>query len=237
MPKATISDSLVYEDADYLVLNKPPGLATLEDRSDPRNLLSLVREFEPRAQVGHRLDKETSGVLIVARHPEAYRHISMQFEGRHVRKVYHAVVHGIHRFNHLEVNRAIQIQKDGTVRLANAGKSAQTFFDTLEVYQQHSLLQCEPITGRMHQIRIHAASVKAPLVSDSTYGGNPIYLADLKPGFKLKKGAEAEPLIKRVALHAYAVEFQLLDGSVKQIEATYPKDFRALVNQLRRQTR
>jgi len=219
------------------VLNKPPGISTLEDRTDTRNVLQELREWEPNAQVGHRLDKETSGALVVARHPAAYRHISMQFENRQVTKIYHAVGHGLHRFDQLLVDRPIQVLKDGTVRLAATGKPAQTRFDTLAVFKFHTLLQCQPITGRMHQIRVHAARVNAPLVCDEWYGGKPIYLSQIKSGFKLKKEAEEEPLIKRVALHAYSIEFQLLDGSITKIVAPYPKDFRALLNQLKRQYR
>lgn len=237
MPKFSISEAVVYQDADYLVINKPPGISTLADRSDPTNLLQLLRQLHPDAQVGHRLDKDTSGVLIAARHPEAYRHISMQFESRSVIKVYHAVVHGLHHFRQQEVNRAIQPQKDGTVRLAAAGKPAQTWFSTLEVYKQHTLVQCQPVTGRMHQIRVHAAWLQAPLVGDALYGGHPVYLSQVKAGFKLKKEAEEAPLMSRVALHAYSVEFQLLGGSGVKIVAPYPKDFRALLHQLQRQTR
>lgn len=232
-----IRDFILHQDEDYIILNKPPGLATLEDRNDPVNLLALVRELEPQAQVGHRLDKDTSGVLVVARHPAAYRHISMQFEGRQVNKTYHAVADGLHRFDAVEVDRAILVQKDGMVRIASAGKAAQTFFQTLETFQFHTLLECRPITGRMHQIRIHAAFLQAPLSGDSLYGGKPVFLSQLKAGFKLKKEAEEEPLMKRMALHAYSIEFQDIEGKNLRFTAPYPKDFRALLNQLQRQKR
>jgi 23S rRNA pseudouridine955/2504/2580 synthase len=235
--KFSVTDFLLHQDDDFILLNKPPGIATLEDRNDPQNLLALIREVEPHAQVGHRLDKDTSGVLVVARHPEAYRHISMQFEHRQVTKVYHAVADGLHRFEHVEVDRSILAQKDGTVRLAPTGKAAQTFFQTLDTYRFHTLLECKPVTGRMHQIRIHAAFLQAPLSGDEVYGGKPIFLSQLKPGFKLKKEADEEPLMKRMALHAYSIEFQQLDGENKQFIAPYPKDFRALMNQLQRQKR
>jgi 23S rRNA pseudouridine955/2504/2580 synthase len=237
VPKFSLDDLLVYEDEHYLILNKPPGISTLEDRNDPRNLLALIREVEPRAQVGHRLDKDTSGVLVVARHPEAYRHISMQFEHRQVTKVYHAVADGLHRFDQVEVDRSILVQKDGTVRLAVGGKPAQTIFQTLETYRFHTLLECKPVTGRMHQIRIHAAFLQAPLSGDSTYGGKPIFLSQVKASFKLKKEAEEEPLMKRMALHAYSIEFQNLNEQKTEFTAPYPKDFRALITQLQRQKR
>lgn len=237
VPRVSISDHILHQDDDFIVINKPSGIATLEDRNDPQNILGLIREFEPGAQVGHRLDKDTSGVLVVARHPEAYRHLSIQFEHRLVTKTYHAVADGLHRFEQKEVDRAILIQKDGTVRLTPNGKPARTIFQTLETYRFHTLLECKPITGRMHQIRIHAAFLQAPLSGDTLYGGKPIYLSQLKTGFKLKKEAEEEPLMKRMALHAYSIEFEHLNGTKADFVAPYPKDFRALATQLQRQKR
>ncbi len=237
VPKNSIQDFILHQDDDFILLNKPSGIATLEDRNDPQNMLTLIRQVEPRAQVGHRLDKDTSGVLVVARHPEAYRHISMQFEKRLVTKTYHAVADGLHRLEQVLVERAILVQKDATVRLAAGGKPAQTIFQTLETYRFHTLLECKPVTGRMHQIRVHAAFLQAPLSGDAQYGGKPIYLSQLKSGFKLKKQAEEEPLMKRMALHAYSIEFEHFNGNKAEFIAPYPKDFRALVNQLQRQTR
>ena len=89
-----------------------------------------------------------------------------------------------------------------------------------------------PITGRMHQIRIHLACLKAPIVADSMYGGKDIFLSELKKKFHLKQDTEELPLIRRVALHAHSLSFNLLDGSPIAVEAPYPKDFGVLVKQL-----
>src|SRR5688572_13795635 len=91
-------DMILFEDSDYILVNKPPFLSTLEDRGGRNNLLSLARQYVASAQVCHRLDKDTSGVLAIAKNPDAYRHLNMQFENRQVGKVYHAVVDGIHNF-------------------------------------------------------------------------------------------------------------------------------------------
>ena len=93
-----VRDMILFEDNDYILVNKPPFLSTLEDRHGRPNLLGLAREYVAAAQVCHRLDKDTSGVLAIAKNPEAYRHLNMQFEHRQVGKVYHAVVDGIHNF-------------------------------------------------------------------------------------------------------------------------------------------
>jgi 23S rRNA pseudouridine955/2504/2580 synthase len=196
-------------------------------------MLRLAREIWPDAQAGHRLDKETSGVLIFAKHPEAYRHISMQFEHRQVTKIYHAVSAGIHDFRGVLVNLPILPLKVGVVKIdRQAGKEAETVFNTLEIYKAHTLIECIPFTGRMHQIRIHLQCLKAPIVMDALYGGPPVYLSEIKRKFKLAKDAEEQPLIARVALHARALNFALMSGERQMVEAPYPKDMEALIRQL-----
>lgn len=95
-PKINFKDLILFEDNDFILINKPPFISTLEDRNESTTIISLAREAEPDPQVCHRLDKDTSGVLAIARNPEAYRHLSMQFENREVTKTYHAVADGIH---------------------------------------------------------------------------------------------------------------------------------------------
>lgn len=223
----------MFENDNYVVVNKPAFIATLEDRNEPVNLLGLARRIYPDAQVCHRLDKETSGALAIARNPEAYRHLSMQFEKREVTKVYHAVVDGLHQFSDLLVDAPILKQDDGTVRISKAeGKSAQTWFNALKSFRMHTLMECKPVTGRMHQIRIHLAISGAPIMGDTLYGGKPFYLSQVKRGYNLKKNTEEEPFMKRMALHAFSLRFLDLDGSEVSVEAPYHKDMAALVKQL-----
>lgn len=230
--KLNFDDLILFQDNDYVLINKPPFIATLEDRSTPENLLALAREKIADAQMCHRLDKDTSGVLAIAQNPEAYRHLSMQFENREVIKVYHAVVDGIHSFNDTLVDIPIEKQNDGSVRLSKSGKSAQTYFSTLKTYKNHSLIECRPVTGRMHQIRIHLASVKAYITGDEDYGGKLFFVSSVKRKFNLKKMTEELPLMKRMALHAFSLTFSLLNGEKATVEAPYPKDFQALIRQL-----
>lgn len=231
--RPTFEELILFSNKDYIVVNKPPFLSTLEDRVDDNNLLSWAREYEPQAQAAHRLDKDTSGVLAIARNPEAYRNLSMQFEHRTVSKVYHAVVDGCHDFKTRLVKSSIQKMPDGIVKLSSKGKDAETTFDTMEIFYRHTLVQCRPVTGRMHQIRIHLASLSAPITGDDLYGGKPFLVSSVKRGFRVKKDTEEEPLVKRMALHAFSLEFKGLDGAVIRCEAPYPKDFSALLRQLR----
>jgi 23S rRNA pseudouridine955/2504/2580 synthase len=232
IPKFKFKEAILFQNDDYVLINKPPFISTLEDRNDPNNILASVRQHLADPQVCHRLDKDTSGVLAIAKNPEAYRHLSMQFENREVKKVYHAVVDGLHQFENKHVDAAILKLNDGTVKISRDGKSAQTSFTTLATYKNHSLIECRPVTGRMHQIRIHLRLLKAPIAGDEVYGGKPFFVSSVKRAFNQKKESEEKPLITRMALHAFSLEFALLDGNELKTEAPYPKDFKALVHQL-----
>ena len=237
MSRVLLENMILYEDQNYLVLNKPPLLATLEDRSSSINVLRLVKEKYPDATVGHRLDKETSGVLVIAKDPEAYRLISLQFENRKVLKVYHALVHGHQDFKEKLVDAPIEKLSGGTVKISNGGKPSQTFLNSIQFFQKHTLIEALPITGRMHQIRIHLSLLKCPICGDETYGGLPVYLSEIKRGFKTSKNGDEEPLIKRFALHAKKIKFSNLAGEYIEVDAPYPKDFNALLNQLNKNSK
>ncbi len=234
--KVDFESCIVFENEDYIVINKPPHVSSLDERQNDItiSILKLAKAYHPDAQLAHRLDKETSGILAIAKNPEAYRHLSMQFEHREVTKRYHAVVAGNHNFEMISVYLPITQKKDGTQVMIDRqkGKEAETIFNTLKVYKKHTLVECMPITGRMHQIRVHLLCLKAPIVCDPTYTGEPIFLSSLKKKFHLKKETEEQPLIKRVALHAKSLTFKLLNDQIVSIDAPYPKDFDVLVKQL-----
>jgi 23S rRNA pseudouridine955/2504/2580 synthase len=232
----TFSDIILREDEHYIIVNKPFGIPTLDDRDKTiRGILRQAKDYWPDAQVCHRLDKETSGILVIAKSPEAYRHLAMQLEHREVNKVYHAVVDGLANFNDTIVDVPLLTLNVGVVKIDRIeGKEAQTIFNTIEFFKKHSLVQCEPVTGRMHQIRVHLAYLKNPIVADTQYGGTNVYLSQLKKKFNLKLETEEKPLISRVALHAFSMGFFALDGSPMYTEAPYPKDIEALLNQLRK---
>ena len=122
---------------------------------------------------------------------------------------------------------------DGIAKISRReGKPAQTYFTSLKSFRFHTLLECRPITGRMHQIRVHLAFLKAPITGDEQYGGKPFFLSSVKRGFNLKKQTEERPIMDRMALHAYALKFAPLSGEKVVITAPYPKDMQALLRQL-----
>jgi 23S rRNA pseudouridine955/2504/2580 synthase len=233
MKKIKFSDIIIFEDEDYVLVNKPAHVATLADRNDKINISDMAKAYTDDAQVCHRLDKDTSGVLAIAKNPEAYRHLSIQFERREVKKEYHAVVDGIHQFQNTVVNEPLVTKGNGQVRINKSdGKESITSFDTAKAFRNHSLINCKPTTGRMHQIRVHLSHLGAPITGDALYGGKMFYLSSLKKNYRLKKWTDEQPLIRRFALHAHALEFKLINGAQVKIEAPYPKDMRVLVAQL-----
>jgi 23S rRNA pseudouridine955/2504/2580 synthase len=232
MKKIVFQDLILIENSDYLVINKPPYLSSLDDRHEAQNILDLAKSYWEDAQLCHRLDKETSGCLVIAKHPEAYRHLAMQFENRQVEKIYHAVVEGIHDFKEVMIDRNLLANNKGIAKVSKEGKPAQTIVNTVRTYFAHTLVACTPITGRLHQIRVHLSYLKAPICGDPLYGGKVLYLSALKRRFNLKKDTEELPIMQRVSLHAYAIKFLGLDGKGFSVQAPYPKDFQVLVQQM-----
>jgi 23S rRNA pseudouridine955/2504/2580 synthase len=231
----SFKDLILFEDDNHIVVNKPPFVASLDERggSGEVNILRLARQYSADAQVCHRLDKETSGAIIIAKNPEAYRSVSMQFEKRKVKKTYHAVVDGQVTFNELFID--LPILNDGNKSVTidrKEGKRAETIFNSIKFYRHYTLVECKPITGRMHQIRIHLATQRAAICGDTMYKGKQVYLSSIKKGYRIAKDDEEQPVMKRFALHARHVVFKGLDDQDIVIEAPYPKDFATLIKLL-----
>ena len=227
-------DLILFENDDLIVVNKPPFLSSLDDRDGGElNLLRLAKSYSPDAQICHRLDKETSGAIIIAKNPEAYRFVSMQFEHRQVKKVYHAIICGTHQFDDLLVDLPILNLGNKNVAISKQdGKAAETYFQSLTYFKHYTLVECRPVTGRMHQIRIHLASQRAAIAGDVMYGGQAVMLSEIKRGYRLGRDQEELPIMKRFALHAKEVTFKINPETEVCISAPYPKDFATLLKLL-----
>ncbi|GAA4789073.1 RluA family pseudouridine synthase [Olivibacter ginsenosidimutans] len=226
-------DLILFEDDHLIVVNKPAFIASLDERRGGEvNMLRLAKQYHADAQICHRIDKETSGLLLIAKDPETYRAVSIAFERRQVKKIYHAIIGGIHVFDDLKVDLPILNlgNKNVTIDRAN-GKLAETWFKSINYFKHFTLVECRPITGRMHQIRIHLATQHAAIVGDTLYKGKPVYLSQLKRGYTIGRGQEEQPIMKRFALHARELYFSIHDKSY-HFEAPYPKDFSTLLKQL-----
>ncbi|QCK13931.1 RluA family pseudouridine synthase [Mangrovivirga cuniculi] len=233
MKKFNISESVLFEDDNLYIINKPPGISTLDDRTSNLSILKFAKEYQPDSQICHRLDKETSGCLVIAKNPETYRHMSIAFEKRKVNKIYHAIVDGLHEFKNTKATGPIKTLKKGIVVVDfQDGKEALTYFDTLEAYKTHTLVACRPVTGRMHQIRVHLSFLKAPITGDESYGGRPLYLSKVKRNYNIGRDEIEKPLIQRLALHANEISFEDPKGKMTDVKAPYPKDFAVAIKQL-----
>lgn len=212
MPKPlNIKDLIVHEDEHLIALNKPYGIATLHERiGEGISLLELLRKYDPNAQLCHRLDRETSGIIIAARNSEVYREMAIAFEMRKVDKTYLAIVHGRQNFDQTEVDLPLAISSKGHAKVdLRNGKEARTVFTTIERFGHYTLVACKPITGRLHQIRIHLAAQNAPIAADETYGGSAPFLSDILRNYQKGREREIRPMIQRIALHAHKISFQL----------------------------
>jgi 23S rRNA pseudouridine955/2504/2580 synthase len=112
------------------------------------------------------------------------------------------------------------------------GKRAETWFQSLKYFKHYTLVECRPVTGRMHQIRIHLATQRASIAGDEMYKGEPVFLSKIKRKYHLGKDQEELPIMKRFALHAYEVTFKITPGTEITIHAPYPKDFETLLKLL-----
>lgn len=236
MKVPALSELTLFENDDLLIINKPPFVASLDERTgEGISIIRMVKQEYPDAQLCHRLDKETSGALVIAKNPDTYRHVSIQFEKRKVEKVYHALIHGVQRFEEKKVDLSILNLGKSNVKIDREGKRAITFFHSIEFFKHFTLVECRPLTGRMHQIRIHLAANKAVIVGDELYGGQFPYLSHVKRGYKAPgKDEEEQPLIRRFVLHAAKISFTAADESLISVEAPYPKDIATLLRMLRK---
>lgn len=229
-----LQDLLIYEDDHIIVVNKPPFISSLDEREGGEiNILRLAKQYHEDAQICHRLDKETSGAMIIAKDPETYRFVSMQFEHREVKKVYHAIVDGTHVFNELMIDLPILNAGKGNVMISRAeGKKAETYFQSIKYFKHYTLIEARPVTGRMHQIRIHLATQRASISGDDMYGGKPVFLSQIKRGYRPNKNEEEQPIMKRFALHSREVTFKIAENESRTFTAEYPKDFGVLLKLL-----
>jgi 23S rRNA pseudouridine1911/1915/1917 synthase len=234
---------IIYEDEELIVLNKQPDMIVHPARGNTHGTLVNALAFhsdelstglgEFRPGIVHRLDKNTTGVMVVTKNDSAQWKIAKQFENRQVNKTYLAIVHGTPDLTADRINVSLGVHPKIREKYAirpETGKEAVTFYEVLEPFRGFSLLKLTPKTGRTHQIRVHLSYIKHPIVADDMYGGKLIYpwqLADAEP-------AVQEPIINRVALHAFSLEFKhpATEKTVK-FEAPLPQDMQNLRNALR----
>jgi 23S rRNA pseudouridine1911/1915/1917 synthase len=275
LPAAPIAPAaripVLYEDENVLAIDKPSALAVEPERwargnasvagamlelalersgVDPASAAEPGTALEFRPRIVHRLDKDTSGVLLVAKTVEAERRLRTAFDGNEVEKTYFALVDGEHPLEDGE-SEVIDLpigpdeRKSGRMRVDHLeGKPSRTRIQVERRFRGYTLLACQPLTGRTHQIRVHLMESGFPLAVDPAYGRrNALFLSEIKRGYRKKAGHVETPLIDRLTLHARAIEFPSPggpesadgpDGARRRIrvESPLPRDLERVLKQL-----
>ncbi len=233
---------IIYEDSNIMVINKPAGVSVTKDRSGKPQLTDILTNQLGETTVAklrlvHRLDKDTSGVMILALNRPAQRQYADYFFKRTIKKTYLALVKGAVLEPEGVINAPLAPDRKRTdiMRIDNKnGKESITNWRLLANFGLVSLLAATPLTGRMHQIRVHLASIGLPLAIDPVYAGRePIMLSEFKKGYHLGKFQEEKPLIERLTLHAYQLIIPPESGIQNNcFIATLDKKFTATIKML-----
>ena len=233
---------ILYQDDHLLVINKPAGVLTIPGRQGEvalREVLAEQLKIASELRLVHRLDRPTSGVLVLAKTIDAQRGLSRQFRRREVDKFYLALVRGVpdSPAGLIDVPLAPHPrQRHLMTVLRTRGRPSQTEWELVERFKRFSLLRCKLLTGRQHQIRVHLNHIGLPLAVDEHYGGaEALCLSEFKRGYQTSRRGPERPLIDRLTLHAERLTFtHPATGEPFTSEAPLPKDFRATLNQLRK---
>jgi len=232
---------VLWQDADVLVVNKPAGLLSVPDGHNPGLpcLSAALTSTYGDLWVVHRLDRDTSGVVVMARNEAAHRELCQQFARRQVAKIYHALVVGNPEWDEQSVELPLSVDGDRRHRTLvdlKSGKFARTHIYVLDRFESHALLEAKPETGRTHQIRVHLREIGTPLIADGLYAdGESLFLSKIKPGYRKCNNKPERPLLDRMGLHARALSIEHpRSRDITHFEAQYPKDFAVALRQLRR---
>lgn len=201
MKNADVKPEVIYEDDNVLVINKPAGLLSMA-----KGEYCPEKTLEDFGLLVHRLDRDTSGVVILAKNEEAQTMLRRQFQDRKAHKTYFAVVSGRPKLDEARIDlpMARDLKRPTTFRVDVNGKEAETFYKVVKTDDKHSLVELRPTTGRTHQLRVHMAYLGCPIVGDRVYDGE-----------------KAE----RLYLHAYSLEITLPGGERRVFKAELPGDF------------
>jgi len=230
---------IIFEDDSFVIVNKPANFLAIPDRyiADKPNLVDFLKKRYEDIFVVHRLDKETSGLMILTKTKEAHKNLSDQFENRKLTKIYKAIVLNTpsEPVGLIELPMSQSDNPRKGMIINPKGKAASTKYRILETFSDYTYIDVKLLTGRMHQIRLHMSSINCPIVCDKMYGdGEPILLSNLKRKYR-RSGEVERPLLHRTALHASELEFNHPhSGEQVKLSVDIPKDMKAVLYQLRK---
>jgi 23S rRNA pseudouridine1911/1915/1917 synthase len=220
---------IIFENDDLVVIDKPAHLlvhpadlnSKIQNPNSKTTLIDILKTSYPNAQLVHRLDQDTSGVMVVAKNHKAYEFLKDQFLNRSIKKKYLALVHGILKDKKGIVVKSISKsrKRGGSQTVAPIGKNREaiTRYEVIQEFSDYSLLEVSPETGRTHQIRVHLASIGHPIAGDDKYK------------FKRQKDIDG---LNRQFLHAKYLKFSLLDGEIKEFYSELPEELSNILKKL-----
>ena len=232
--------SIIFENDNFIAVNKESGMLSIPDRHDEAqlSLYKILTQKYGKIFIVHRLDRDTSGLILFAKNEGTHKYLSQLFEQRKIEKKYLGIVRGSMPEKNGSVNEPIAEHpvKKGVMTVSKKGKGSLTNYEVLEDYGIYSLVQFEIQSGRTHQIRVHTKYIGHPIICDELYGdGKPILLSSFKKKYKLSQNdLEERPIISRLALHSHSLRFKDMHQTEFFLEAPLPKDMKALLQQLKK---
>ncbi len=232
-------DMVIFENNEFIAVNKPSGLLSVPDRQQSQpSLKDILHKKYGSIYTIHRLDKETSGIILFAKTEESHKYFSTLFESRLIKKFYLGFIHGSlpDKTGHIDSPIMEHPVNKGQMIVHTKGKPSHTTWEVLEDMGKYSLVKFQIHTGRTHQIRVHIKHTGHPILCDPLYGdGQPVFLSALKKNYKLsKEQIEEKPLLNRVALHSFCLHFQDKNGKEFDLKAELPRDMKAFLQQLKK---
>jgi tRNA pseudouridine32 synthase / 23S rRNA pseudouridine746 synthase len=225
---------IIWCDDDIILINKPAGLLTIRDGYDPTlpYAAGILQSNYGKLFVVHRLDRHTSGILLLARNAQSHRNLNEQFQNRQTQKTYHAIIQGVPSWDEFHAEFPLQIDGDRRHRTKvdyEKGKLALTDFSVMERFSSHSLIKAIPHTGYTHQIRAHLLATGFPILGDQLYS-----IPNPTTSPKPHRFPKEPQLINRMALHAFSLSFiHPTTETTFYLEASHPYDFQDALNFLR----
>lgn len=231
MNNTTVILDIIYEDDYLLLINKQSGVLSIPDRYNRvlPNLKAILEEKLPDVFVVHRLDRETSGIIMFSKDAETHKALNIMFESHEIERIYHVLVQG--QVPQDIINIDIPLLTDPTAKVgvipSARGKESLTILKVLKRFRHATLVECNLVTGRQHQIRAHVSAIGHPLLIDPLYGGGTEFLlSSIKKKYNIRTDVKENPIIDRLSMHAFSLKF-LHPSLDKEIyyTAPYPKDF------------
>lgn len=238
--------TVLHETGTALVVAKPAGVPSVPARhGGERGVHGHLKDLRPEddLRIVHRLDRHTSGCLLLAKGLDAARHFDAAFRERRVQKTYVALVQGVPHQDAFPIDAWLgpDRRRPGMVVASASEKKgfreAHTDVQVRARFRRHALLGLRPTTGRGHQLRVHVASIGHPIVADEDYGGERLLLSRLKPDYKKRTGVEERPLLHRMFLHAEHIRLQDVDGSDLDVDAPLPEDLTVALRHVEKHAR